>query len=263
MLNSVVAGSGPPVVLVHGIAASLHDWDRLAPALAQTGFRAYALDLLGHGESPHPANPDQMILRSVYATFEAWLDQLQLDDHVHLVGHSLGGYLSLRYVLRRPARVRALTLINPLYSVAQLPPGIGMFRRRPHLGVRLVRLAPEWMIKTALALDPLSADRLSPEARRQIAADYKRATPHFLNITRHVPDLTPELGRVHAPTLLVWGDRDRTLNPAYFPRLISRLPNCTGHRVEGIGHQPHLEAGEEVNRIVISFVRANDGETGL
>ena len=48
--NFVQHGSGTPVILVHGIAASLHDWDDLIPELAKNGHASYALDLLGHGE---------------------------------------------------------------------------------------------------------------------------------------------------------------------------------------------------------------------
>ena len=52
--NYVQQGSGSPVVLIHGVAASLHDWDDLTPDLAKNGYASYALDLLGHGDSPKP-----------------------------------------------------------------------------------------------------------------------------------------------------------------------------------------------------------------
>jgi len=54
--NYVAQGDGTPVVMIHGLAASLHDWDELIPVLTQNGYESYALDLLGHGESPKPAS---------------------------------------------------------------------------------------------------------------------------------------------------------------------------------------------------------------
>ncbi len=53
-VNSVRAGEGAPVILAHGLAASLHDWDALLPELAAHEYAGYALDLLGHGESAKP-----------------------------------------------------------------------------------------------------------------------------------------------------------------------------------------------------------------
>jgi pimeloyl-ACP methyl ester carboxylesterase len=243
-----------PVVLLHGIAASLHDWDALMPALAAAGRRAVAVDLLGHGESPHLTDPEQFNLREVYNSFETWLDGLELAPPYHLVGHSLGGYLSIRYALRQPEHVCSLTLVNPLYCVAQIAPALRAFRRRPEMGSRLIRLAPAWLIDRALAWDSANPDVFSQEARRQIALDYKRASPHFLNITRRIPDLTPELGKLHMPVLLLWGDQDRTLNPVYFARMVARLPHASHHRLRGSGHQPHIGKAGEVNRLVLSWL---------
>jgi pimeloyl-ACP methyl ester carboxylesterase len=52
--NYVQQGEGAPVIMIHGIAASLHDWDELVPELSQNGYACYAPDLLGHGDSPKP-----------------------------------------------------------------------------------------------------------------------------------------------------------------------------------------------------------------
>ncbi|MBI3737910.1 MAG: alpha/beta fold hydrolase, partial [Chloroflexi bacterium] len=52
--NFISKGKGSPVILIHGLAASLHDWDFLLPELDKAGYAGYALDLLGHGESPKP-----------------------------------------------------------------------------------------------------------------------------------------------------------------------------------------------------------------
>ena len=53
-INYVQAGEGAPVIMLHGLAASLHDWDALLPALARAGYAGYALDILGHGDSAKP-----------------------------------------------------------------------------------------------------------------------------------------------------------------------------------------------------------------
>src|SRR5262245_34089234 len=87
--NFVRQGDGIPVILIHGIAASLHDWDDLIPKLTQNGYASYALDLLGHGESP---KPDAHAYRAdwLYEHFEHWMRSLQLVEPAIVIGHSLG-----------------------------------------------------------------------------------------------------------------------------------------------------------------------------
>src|SRR5512139_80204 len=104
-------GDGDPVILVHGIASSLYDWMRMMPALSSRGYRALALDLFGHGESLKPDDPSQYTIDTVYAYLEAWVEEMKLDKPAVLVGHSLGGYLSLRYGLSHPEQVSGLVLI--------------------------------------------------------------------------------------------------------------------------------------------------------
>ena len=68
--NFIVKGEGPPVVLIHGLAASLHDWDCLAPELAEAGYQAFALDLLGHGDTIKPTKASDYHIKVVYRHLE-------------------------------------------------------------------------------------------------------------------------------------------------------------------------------------------------
>ncbi|MBN1149514.1 MAG: alpha/beta hydrolase [Anaerolineales bacterium] len=254
LLHYVARGDGPPVILLHGMAASLHDWESLQPALSQAGYRAIAVDLLGHGDSAKPDAAQLYTYRHTYAALEDWIASLQDEPPFILVGHSLGGHLGLTYALRNPEKVRALALLDPFYSPAQLPLVLNWLKRRPSLGVKAIQVVPLAWIDTLLGWDPISAPHFSPKARWQIAVDYKRASPHILNLPSTVSDITPELGRVQAPCLVIWGEKDLTLRPDSFPNLVAALPNARGYPIPGSGHQPHIGNPELVNRLVLDFL---------
>jgi len=251
-------GQGPPVVLIHGIAASLYDWVNMMPELAGHGFQACALDLLGHGESYKPADPREYHVACLFEHFTSWVDRLSLNNLL-LVGHSLGGYLSLQFALRFPERVRGLVLIDPFYDIKQLSPWLRLARRRPYLGAKAMRAAPEWLINLILGWDPSSSADFSPLARQQIANDYKRASPHFVYITRDIPALTASLHQVQVSTLVIWGEHDHTLKPETFHRLVERLPRARSHPIPDCGHQPHIGKPALVNRLVLDFLAGLPG----
>ena len=75
--NYVQQGTGTPVIMIHGIAASLHDWDELIPELTKNGYASYALDLLGHGDSPKP-NSRAYQMDWMFEHFMNWIRSLRL-----------------------------------------------------------------------------------------------------------------------------------------------------------------------------------------
>ncbi len=261
--NSISLGNGQPVILIHGMAASLYDWISLAPALASNSFAVYALDLLGHGESAKPDDPRLYHIESIYSHFKVWLESLNLVTPPILIGHSLGGYLSLLHAIRHPQAVRGMVLIDPYFESRQLSPLIRLASRRPNLGEKAMRVTPQWLIHAVIGWNPDTTAYFSTEARRQIAVNYKRASPHFVHTTRDMPDLTDNLPEVNAPVLVIWGKRDLTLQPASFPRLVQSLPNATGYPVTATGHQPHISKPDLVNRLTLEFLAkwSSPGET--
>jgi 4,5:9,10-diseco-3-hydroxy-5,9,17-trioxoandrosta-1(10),2-diene-4-oate hydrolase len=255
-INYIARGQGQAVIFLHGIAASLHDWDSLLPAVAAAGFRAFAIDLPGHGESEKPEDPDAYTASGIEQALQAWLDNLKDGPPYILIGHSFGGYLSLRYALRHPEQVQGLLLIDPYYSLSQPSPLLRWFLPRPTLGIRALQLTPLPLIDRVLGWDPVDTSHFSTEARWQVAVDYKRASPHILNYPRTISDLTPRLGQIQAPTRVIWGTHDLTLRPASFPQLVSAIPKATGHPIEGSGHQPHIGRPEQVRKLALEFLNS-------
>jgi pimeloyl-ACP methyl ester carboxylesterase len=254
LLHYIARGEGPPVILIHGMAASSHDWEALMPDLAEAGYRALAVDLLGHGESAKPDAPHVYTSRHLYAALEAWLADLKDSPPFIMIGHSLGGFMCLNYALRYPQNVHAMVLIDPVYSPDQLSPLLRWLNRRPAVGVKALQVVPLKVIDALLGWDPISAPHFSREVRWQIAVDYKRASPHILYIPRTIPDLTPDLDRIETQTLVMWGEKDLTLAPDTFPELVREMPNACGRPIPGSGHQPHIGNPDLVNRLILDFL---------
>ena len=261
-VNYVQQGTGAPVILIHGLAASLFDWSELIPELAGTGYAAYALDLLGHGKSCKPDKLDDYTVENVFTHFSSWIDSLRLDEPLILVGHSLGGYLAIQYALRRPKRVRALVLADPFYSLNQLPFFLRLYYIRPLVSAMMFQRTPEWLIRGVVDLTSLSIRNgyaLPKDVRTQTAADYKRAHPGIFNILHSIQDLTPCLHTVSQPTLVLWGEHDQTLAPALFTKILKEIPISRGFPIHGAGHVPHQSHSADFNRRVLEFLEMVDG----
>jgi len=260
-VNFVRAGSGVPAILIHGLAASLHDWDYLVPELASSGFDACALDLLGHGESYIPVRLAEYNVQNVYAHFADWIDSLFPAEPVVLIGHSLGGYLALMHAIRNPQRVKALVLVNPFYSLGQVSAFLRLIFHRPLSTTTFIRMTPYWLFRividlTSLRLGVKYAQRytLPEEVRQQTARDYKRAAPGIFNIPRTLVELNEQVARLDIPTLVVWGEQDHTLDPASFERLAKTIPHASQARMPSSGHVPHQSDAEAFNMQVLEFL---------
>ena len=257
--NFVQQGKGPPVIMIHGVAASLHDWDNLVPELARDGYASYALDLLGHGDSPK-LDSRAYQMDWLFEHFSSWMKSLRLTQPAILVGHSMGGYLALEYARRVSAWTRGLVLVNPLYSLRQLPALLRRTYRRPHLSSFIVERTPQWIFRMIVDMTSMAIGHsrgalhsLPERVRAQTALDYARTAPGVYHVPNTGEDLTQHLPSISFPTLVIWGDRDQTLSPASFPKLVSAMPRAVGKSIHA-GHVPHQSNPEEFHQIVKEFL---------
>ena len=258
--NYVQQGTGTPVILIHGIAASLHDWDDLIPALTDHGYAAYAPDLLGHGDSPRLESRAYQ-MDWIFEHFSNWMKSLQLTEPAILIGHSLGGHIAMEYARRVSAWTRGLVLVNPFYSPSQLPLLLRKTYGRANLGGTLVEKAPNWLFRlivdissAALGHSVGALHSLPEHIRAQTALDFQRTAPGVYHVPNAIYDMTPSLHEIDTPALVVWGDRDKTLSPASFTKLVDALPRARAE-VFRAGHVPHQSHAQAFNQVVLNFLQ--------
>lgn len=230
------------------------------PALEVAGYHSYALDILGHGDSPKPEARSYK-LKWVLRHLEHWIDSLNLSEIPVLIGHSLGSYLTMRYTMRHPERVRAMILSSPFYRLDQLPFILRRTYRRPTLNALIMERLPRWVFQIAVDFTSQAMGRIGegiqylPEGIRfQTALDYKRTHPGAFNIPNTVHDLTSKLPQIKQPTLVVWGTHDQTLHPNLFQPVVDVLPNARSHTIKA-GHVPHQSHPDKFNQAVIDFLK--------
>jgi pimeloyl-ACP methyl ester carboxylesterase len=249
-----------PVIMIHGIAASLHDWDDLIPELAAHGHACYALDLLGHGDSPK-LDERAYQMDWIFEHFFNWVESLHLREPAILIGHSLGGRVALEYARRLPAATRGLILVNPFYSPSQLPLLLRKTYRHANLGKLAARQVPEKLIRFVVDVSSIAMGHsigalhsLPEKIRVQTALDYKRTASGVYHILNAISDVTQHMPEIDVPALVVWGDRDQTLSPASFARVVEALPKARGEILHA-GHVPHQSHAVAFNQIVMKFLK--------
>jgi len=230
-----VVGDGPDLVLVHGRSSSAGTWDALLPHLR--GYRLHLVELLGHGRAPDPVDREAY---SMQAQTEALAEALApLDPGFAMLGHSMGGFVALRYVLQHPGRVGALALEG---TSADNPYRGGRHAEHQDAMRRQVELVEAEGLE-ALA-DALEArGELHPRQRANLMAQTDLGYVATMRAIRDMEPLSDRVGEIKAPTLVLCGLADDIFLPEC--RLLAeRIPGARGAWLPGAGHSPHREAPE-------------------
>ncbi|PRY51810.1 pimeloyl-ACP methyl ester carboxylesterase [Geodermatophilus tzadiensis] len=272
---------------VHGLGGASTNWTDLAALLA-VRCEGWAVDLPGFGRSAPPSSGSYSVRGHVRAVVEV-LEHVRARPGeaqgrpVHLLGNSLGGLVTLLVAARRPDLVASLTLVSPAVPVYRVPQAFGralllvLLPGVPSLAEkRLAGVSPEQSVRGMLQMcfgDPARVPRERIDAAVEEVRE--RAAQAWANraLVRSMRGLITSylrLGRANAwrlarllrvPTLVVWGDRDRLVDPRLAPRLAATVPGARLLVLEGVGHVAMLEAPEPTARAVLGLLEdaAADG----
>ena len=263
-----MGGSGPPVVLIHGMVNSSRHWEHVALRLAGD-YTVIAPDLIGHGDSATPRGD-----YSIGAHAAAIRDLLAAIgvDRATIVGHSLGGGVAMQFFWQFPQRVERLALVSsgglgqdvaPMLRTAALPGASPLLWLAAHprvvsalddAGIRMRARgcgAGVYVQAVARALRPLER----PGAREA-----------FLQTLRAVIDIRGQrvsaLDRLYLvegfPTLFVWGERDNTIPLSHGREAAARAPGSRFVTLPRAAHFPHLEDPEGLAAVLLEFLETTE-----
>jgi len=257
------AGSGPPIILLHGLMGYSFSWRYAIPALAPLRT-CYAPDMLGAGFSDRP-NVDHS-MRATALRLLQFATRLKLDSF-DLLGTSRGGAVAMsaaaECVKRGKPHIRSLILVAPVNPYSEHGRWLAPFAGTS-FGGAVVQAVMEWFP----SLYPFWHGRMFGD-RRKIPGDslegYKAplAIPglfeHALSIVstwsadlRELEGLLPGLGALR--TLLMWGTKDPAVHFSSMEPLARHFPDAKKVVFEGVGHLPYEECPEEFNRALIEFL---------
>lgn len=243
------AGSGPVVVLLHGLGGNSTNWAFNTPALAEK-FRVIVPDQVGFGQSDKP------LINYRVGTYVDFLDKFLAElkiERATLVGNSMGGWIAALYTLKHPARVERLVLVDAagfappkefdLNTLAGLNPST---RAEMKQLSNLVFYNP--MFKSDAAVDVLLAQRLS-------AGDGYTIQRLVESIHRGDDMLDGKLSAIKQPVLIVWGREDGLTSLAREGEKFKReLPSAQFVVFDQCGHVPQVEKAAEFNAALLKFL---------
>ena len=262
------AGSGPAIVLVHGITSTSATWDRVMPYLA-TRFTVIAPDLIGHGESAKPRGDYSL---GAYASGVRDLMVALGHESATYVGHSLGGGVVMQLAYQFPERCERLVLVdsgglgrdlNLLLRAATLPLSelvlpLLASARLLDAGRSVSRLFGRLGLRAGTDMAELARGHASladPEARAA-----------FVHTLRTIVD--PLGQRVSAtdrlylaeniPFLIIWGERDPIIPVEHGLAAHELVPTSRLELFEGAGHFPHLDEPQRFLDVLLDFVDSTE-----
>ncbi|HTZ96571.1 MAG TPA: alpha/beta fold hydrolase [Terriglobales bacterium] len=262
------AGSGPPLLLIHGLLGHSYSWRNVVPALASQA-EVYAVDLPGSGLSEPSADGDGSLRAGAHGLFR-FMDAAGL-SRCDIMGTSYGGGLAMMLAALAPQRVRRLVLVAPVNPWSAHGRILAPFLCSPVIAPLVLWLLPRLDMLHEFYFRRLFGDtqRIRPGTLEgymkpllrlgglantiSVLRSWNRDLEQLRSILPHLPQV---------PTLLLWGSRDAAVNPASARELKKYFRDCRLVMMEGIGHLPYEEAPEEFSLAVAEFLHQTAGTIG-
>jgi pimeloyl-ACP methyl ester carboxylesterase len=260
--NVIYSGSGTPVLLLHSSMSSKVQWYQLMKMMSRD-YMMIALDLYGCGETPLPDNPETFSLSDEVELVESLLaDLVPLNKPLHLVGHSYGGAVALRYCYKYKdfSRVHSLTLFEPV-SFHILSQSEEAYIRSRSAAETTAKFLKEGKLPEAAEyfIDFWSGTGTFtgyPEMIREFFIDTIKSAPLDYKALFEETLTVQDYAQLTLPVCLMAGRESPVESQRIAQLLAANLPNCTMNWINS-GHMAPVNQPDLVNPVIDSFIRKN------
>jgi len=239
-------GEGDPLVVIHGGGDGASGWlESIAPLCEN--YRVYVPDLPGFGQSQQMGEKQEI---SEYVDFvEDFSSSLGLDSF-HLVGHSIGGSIALRYALKFPHRIGKLVLVGSMFLGREMALWVRflshwIFRCTLGVAAGAVFKAVKWLV--CLVYAPFKHINPLPQAKMNLGESISAFKEQTAAVVSQLSELV-------MPTLLVWGARDIIVPVRYAYAAAEVIPDCQLHVFSGCGHTVYKQIGDKFSSLLNGFL---------
>lgn len=256
--NVEITGSGQALLLLHGFTGSLHTWDRIVPELSQH-FTTITVDLLGHGKTDAPSDPERYAIERATEDIIELLDRLDIEK-THLLGYSMGGRLALMLAVRYPNRFHSLILESSSPGIENEEERKKRVQSDEELADFIEEKGMEAFIRYWEDI-PLfqSQKRVRLEERNKLRQLRLQNREHGLaNSLRGMgtgrqPSLWEEISSLTLPVLLIVGSFD-TKYVQLAKQMAERITHAKLNIVNDAGHTVHFEQSKIFLQHILNFL---------
>lgn len=235
-------GQGKPLVWLHG-AGGIDHWLPIMEALS-TQFDVIVPEHPGFGRSQRP-NWMRDVEDLVYH-YRSLFDQLGIEKAL-IVGHSFGGWVAMEFAINSPHRVEKLVLTAPAGLIDHRLERVDTFLLTQE------QMAEKLFYSAELTQAALEKAKLPEE--QELFIKNRAAYARFAWERPYNPKFERLLSKITVQTLIVWGEQDQIISPAFADRFAELIPNSEVKMISECGHLPHIEKKEEYERIVMDFLK--------
>jgi 2-hydroxy-6-oxonona-2,4-dienedioate hydrolase len=251
-IQYVEAGSGPNVILLHGLGGDAGNWVMTVPALASK-YHVWAPDQIGFGGSDKPLINYRV--GTLVDFLEGFCKKLGIDKAA-VVGNSLGGWTAMAFALAHPERVEKLVLVDSAgYSFVQA--GRNAPTRAEMATLNPSTLQGTKQLMSVIFANPSAIPMLTPEAMfaRHLHSGDGYTINQFIDSILNGEDvLDGKLGGIKAPTLVIWGREDHLTPLASGQQFAKDIPGAQITILDKCGHVPQMECSAPFNAALTNFL---------
>lgn len=237
------------IMLLHGLGASAERWERVMPIFAQH-FHVVAPDIIGFGYSDKPeVNYTMPFFVDFVKDFANTLGM----EHLNLIGASLGGHIAAEFAITSKNMLEKLVLVTPAGIMKEATPVLKYYIA--------TALYPAFdNAKEAfqrMGGDPKALDLVYVRdfVNRMQLPNAKYAFMSSIMGSKAAPSLSGRLGKIEAPTLIVWGEKYRMIPPKYADRFHREIKGSQLAIIKSSGHTPYFERPEAFSQPVLGFLK--------